>query len=284
MKSLMSAMTRYFQEASRANGSNRLARHRTQHTRLFLERLEDRMVLSTVSIADVTVRQGPTLTGLLDPTGAASVGINGTRGISFDNGPSDPHYGDLFVTGYLSHSVARFDWASQTYQPFVAPNSGGLEQPRGIAVGPDGNVYVSDNSQNIIFRYDGATGAPFPANGQTGAVFVSASSGGLSGAGDLTFGSDGNLYVTSGQTNQILEYQGPAGSSPGAFIGVFVSITNGTEPNFLTFAPDGNLYVSLNDPGNPAYGAAYGQINRYDGATGAPIGTGVFVPLTSGGL
>jgi len=28
----------------------------------------------------------------------------------------------------------------------------------------------------------------------------------------------------------------------------------------------------------------YGQINRYDGSTGAPIGNGIFVPLASGGL
>ena len=127
---------------------------------------------SALSVADVTVREGPTSTGILDPAGAASVGINGIRDITFDNGPTDAHYGDLFVTGYLSHSVARFDWASQTYQPFVAPNSGGLGQARGIAFGPDGNLYVGDLTQNMIFRYDGSTGAPLPAPGQTGAVFV----------------------------------------------------------------------------------------------------------------
>ena len=127
-----------------------------------------------------TVREGPTSTGILDPAGAASVGINGTRGITFDNGPTDAHYGDLFVTGYLSHSVARFDWASQTYQPFVAPGSGGLDAVRRDRRRP-GRQRLRQRSvlQNIIFRYDGATGAPLPAPGQTGAVFVNAGANGL---------------------------------------------------------------------------------------------------------
>src|SRR5205085_1606107 len=114
----------------------------------------------------------------------------------------------------------RFDWASQTYQPFVAPDSGGLADAYGIAVDPDGSVYVSDPSQNIVYRYD-STGALLPAPGQTGAVFVAAGSGGLIDPRGVAFGSDGNLYVCSRDSNvsgQILEYQGPGGSSPGAFL------------------------------------------------------------------
>ena len=61
----------------------------------------------------------------MTPAGAANVGLNGTRGVAFDAGPGDPHYGDLFVTGTFSQSVARFDWATQTYKPFVTPGSGG---------------------------------------------------------------------------------------------------------------------------------------------------------------
>jgi hypothetical protein len=252
------------------------ARRRLTTRPLHLEALEDRTVPSTLSVADVTVREGPTSTGILDPSGAASVGISGVRGMTFDNGPTDAHYGDLFVTGYLSHSVARFDWVSQTYQPFVAPGSGGLYYADGIAFGPDGNVYVGDNSQNLVFRYDGSTGAPLPAPGQTGAVFANAAANGANG-GCIAFGSDGNLYVNSG-TNQVFEYQGPTGSSPGAFMRVFATLSNVSGPAFLAFGPDGNLYVEA------ASSTGVGQINRYDGATGAPIGSGVFVAPGSGGL
>src|SRR5262249_11469165 len=182
--------------------------------------------------------------------------------------------------GAISHSVARFDWASQTYQPFVAPNSGGLADAYGITVGPDGNVYVTDG-QNRVLRYDGATGAPLPAPGQSGATYVASGSGGLSASSGLTFGADGSLYVVSTSTNQILRYQGPTGSSPGAFKDVFVSVTSGVAAQELTFRPDGNLYVSVYDADTSK---GYAQVNRYDGVTGAPVGDGIFVPLGSGGF
>jgi sugar lactone lactonase YvrE len=254
---------------------------RKSSCRLDIERLEDRTVPSALSIADVAVREGPAVTGILDPGGAASVGINGIREITFDRGPTDPHYGDLFVTGWISNSVARFDWASQTYQPFVASGSGGLGRAFGIAVGPDGNVYVSDFSttESAIFRYDGSTGAPLPAAGMPGAIFV-ANNPSIPTMGSVAFGADGNLYVTSRDTNQVLRFQGPGASSPGTFMDVFASITDGSDPTCLTFGPDGNLYVSCYDAGI----SENGQINRYDGSTGAPIGSGVFVSLGSGGL
>jgi Calx-beta domain len=254
--------------------------------RLTVETFEDRVVPSSLSVSDVTVREGATVTGILDPAGAASVGINGIKGIAFDNGPTDAHYGDLFVAGYLSHSVARFDWASQTYQPFVAPGSGGLNNSGEIAVGPDGNVYVGDNSQSIVFRYDGATGAPLPAPGQTGAVFVNAGANGAGGMQSVAFGPDGNVYLGDGTSNRILEYQGPAGPSPGAFIGVFATVNNDNPVVGLgnpAFGPDGNLYVGA------ITSDAISQIYRFDGSTGAPLPApgqsgAVFVPRGSGGL
>jgi sugar lactone lactonase YvrE len=278
----MSPFLSWLARTPRANGRRVNARRR----HLYVEALERRDVPSALSVSDITVREGPTATGILDPTGAASVGISGIRDIAFDNGPSDPHYGDLFVTGFKSYSVARFDWASQSYQPFVLASSSGLTDAYGLAVGPDGNVYVSSPHQNSVFRYD-STGAPLPAAGQTGAVYIPASSGGLTTPCGIIFGPNGNLLVCSRDTNQVLEYQGPAGASPGTFLGAFVTITNGDSPKELTFGPDGNLYVSCpNDSGGPGgqHTSPYGQINRYDGTTGAPIGNGVFVFLGEGGL
>src|SRR5262249_24482126 len=136
MNPLLSAMNRYFRRSHRDGDRIRMSRRKERRARPCLEALESRDVPSALSVAHVTVREGPTSTGILDPVGAASVGINGIRGIAFDNGPTDPHYGDLFVAGYLSQSVARFDWVTQTCQPFVAPGSGGLTDPAGIAVGP----------------------------------------------------------------------------------------------------------------------------------------------------
>jgi hypothetical protein len=236
--------------------------------RLTLEQLERRDVPSVLSVADVTVREGPTSRGILDPSGAAAVGISGMRDMAFNNN------GDLFVDGYASAPVARFDWASQTYQPFITSGEGGLGGYSGIAFDPNGNVYVASYEQNEIFRYD-STGAPLPAPGQPGALY--AEGGGLSKLGNIGFGPDGNLYAVSEGTEQILRYQGPSGPSPGAFMNVFVTAPANDDFNRLTFGPDNNLYVK--GAANPNY-----QILRYDGWTGQPIGNGVFVSAGSGGL
>ncbi len=244
-------------------------RWQTRRQPLCLEVLEDRTVPTAISVADVTVREGPTATGILDPSGATAIGISGLRDMAFNS------HGDLFVGGYVSKSVARFDWASQTYQPFITSGEGGLGGYSGVAFDPNGNVYVASYEQNEIFRYDPA-GAPLPAPGQSGALY--AQGGGLNGLGNIGFGPDGNLYAVSSSTNQILRYQGPSGSTPGAFMNVFVTTIN--IPNRLTFGPDNDLYVA----GPASSGSSLAMISRYDGLTGQPIGNGIFVPTSSGGL
>jgi hypothetical protein len=97
---------------------------------------------------------------------------------------------------------------------------------------------------------------------------------------NIGFGPDGNLYGVSQGTNQILRYQGPSAASPGAFMGVFVSINNHgtTAPKRLAFDPSGNLYVD---------GGGYdgGWVDRFDGPSATPYqGNGVFVAFGSGGL
>ncbi|MFO0810864.1 MAG: Calx-beta domain-containing protein [Gemmataceae bacterium] len=234
-----------------------------------LEALEDRTVPATISVADVTVREGPATLGALDPSGAAAVGINGLRDLAL--APN----GDLLVGGYTSHSVARFNQASQTYESLIAPGSGGLGGYSGVAFDPTGNIYVASFEQDEVFRFD-PTGAPLPGPGQPGALY--AAGGGLSGLGNIGFGPDGNLYAVSSGTNQILRYMGPFGPSPGAFMDAFVS--SPTPVNRLTFGPDHNLYVA----GNAVVGQPTGIIRRYDGLTGQPIAGGVFVAAGSGGL
>ena len=101
--------------------------------------------------------------------------------------------------------------------------------------------------------------------------FVAAGSGGLNEADGLVFGPDGNLYVASGLTSQVLRYSG----TTGAFIDAFVAAGSGglSGPSDLVFGPDGNLYVT-------SLGSA--QVLRYNGTTGAFIDA--FVAAGSGGL
>jgi len=87
--------------------------------------------------------------------------------------------------------------------------------------------------------------------------FVTAGSGGLNDPYDLLFAPDGNLYVSSYQTDEVLRYDGITG----AFIDAFVTAGSGglNGPTGVSFAPDGNLYVSSykND-----------KVKRYEGPFG----------------
>lgn len=88
--------------------------------------------------------------------------------------------------------------------------------------------------------------------------FISSGEGGLIGPDDLTFGLDGDLYVSSGytpETSAILRYDGKTG----AFKGKFAFEGGLVRPYGSAFGPDGNLYVAsfLTD-----------EILRYNGTTG----------------
>jgi WD40 repeat protein len=100
---------------------------------------------------------------------------------------------------------------------------------------------------------------------------VSSGSGGLDGPPDLTFGPNGNLFVTSGGNSEVLEYDGNTGTLVTTFVGAGSGGLNG--PNGLTFGPNGNLFVSS---------TANNEVLEYDGSTGAFVTT--FVTSGSGGL
>ena len=80
-----------------------------------------------------------------------------------------------------------------------------------------------------------------------------------------------DLFVSSLNSNSVLQYNG----TTGAFINAFVPFSSGglLEPEGLTFGPNGNLFVS-------SFGT--NSVLQYNGTTGAFIN--VFVPSSSGGL
>ena len=101
--------------------------------------------------------------------------------------------------------------------------------------GPDGELYVSDDLRNEILRYDGITGL-------FSNVVVKTERDQLSGPSYLTFGPDGNLYVSS--DDKILRFDGDHGT----FVDVFISQNKAglSNPQQLSF--DKNfLYVSSYD-------------------------------------
>ena len=135
--------------------------------------------------------------------------------------------------------------------------------PTGVALGPDGALYVAQFSGNDVVRYDPATGKK--------SVFVAAGAGGLANPRGLTFGPDGNLYVIG--SGGVLRFTG----ATGAFLDTFVPQGSGglASPYDLAFGPGGDLYVTSNSDG-------YARILRFSGVDGSFVST--FVAPSSGGL
>ena len=94
----------------------------------------------------------------------------------------------VFVSSGDTDSVLAYDGVTGAFQGTFA-SGGGLDEPEGIAFGPDGNFYVSSRS-NEVLRYDGQTGA---------FIDVFASGNGLADPAGIAFGGpDNDLFVSSG--------------------------------------------------------------------------------------
>jgi len=171
--------------------------------------------------------------------------------------------------------------------------------PRGVVIGPDGLLYVSNTPvlgglHGQILRFDPATMAfrdVFISDVTvTPAAVVTSPDSDLNRPEGLVFGPDGNIYVTSfranpSDTDKILIFAGPGSPSRGNFIGQIDLESPGYAAkdrafaDALLFGPGGFLYVPITGPGtvtNSQPGPRTGEVRRYDVATkGDPI---VIVP------
>jgi sugar lactone lactonase YvrE len=186
----------------------------------------------------------------------------------------------LFLGNYFGSDVLEFDETTgATIGVFGEANNAdsGLQFPVGVLFGPDGNLYVTNESLNTISRFDGQTGAFIDDFGE-----ANNADSGLTFPNGVIFGPDGDLFVSSaghGMTSStspmgaILRFDG----STGAFEGVFgeANFTDSTlrVPIGLVFGPDGDLYVA-SAGGLPGHiDPDFSAILRYDGTTGAFKGT-----------
>lgn len=168
----------------------------------------------------------------------------------------------LLISNSESNNIVVFDELTNTFVgDFTTPGNGGLRAPDDLTFGPDGNLYVSVGGSNSLslldptFPQDSAV-LRFSPTGQF--LGVAAAGNGLVRPYGNAFGPDGNLYVSSFRTNEILRFNGQTGE----FIDVFASDNNGglgtvgglNGPNGLLFGPDGSLYVATEGTANDATG------------------------------
>jgi DNA-binding beta-propeller fold protein YncE len=170
--------------------------------------------------------------------------------------------GDLFVSCSGTHDVNRIDGTTGAVSTFVLGGTGGLFAPRSLGFGPNGNLFVSSASGEVL-QYDGGSG------GFLGAFIDAAGNGG--GAID-PYGfrfRDGKLYVTSFFTDSVKVYNG----TTGAFLATLVASGSGglDGPTALAFGPNNDVFV-----------ASHGDhsVRRYHATTGVvpPGADGLLAP------
>lgn len=179
-----------------------------------------------------------------------------------------PAQAALLVSSSSDNSIKQYDEITGAYiRDFVSSGSGGLLNPQGLTLGPDGNLYVSSSDTNSVKKYDGTTGSYIN-------DFVSSGSGTLYQPNGLTFGPDNNLYVAntiqsnSTESSAVIKYEGTTGN--------FISeVVEGTRDPFgslspykdVAFDPDGNLYTTFF-----GFRSGLGSVEKYNATTGEPIG------------
>jgi glucose/arabinose dehydrogenase len=140
---------------------------------------------------------------------------------------------NLYVSDASLFTVSVFDATTGAFTGTLTP-TGGWGDPTGIAVGPNGDVYVADAANNVVDQ--------FSASGAFLDTFISS---GLFMPSGMAFGPDGNLYVANwgpGNDSYIVRFDSsgsPVDGSP------FVPSSTGLyDPGAIAFGPDGNLYIA----------------------------------------
>jgi DNA-binding beta-propeller fold protein YncE len=210
----------------------------------------DESRLAVASTGDAVIEYDAATSGFVRSFSSACAGMF----------PSDVAYGPggaLFVACFGANSVNRIDPASGAVSAFVSSGSGGLFAPRSLGFGPNGHLFVSSASGEVL-EYDGASGAFVGA-------FVAASGNGGGPIDPYGFSfSGGALYVTSFFTDSVTKYH----ATTGAYLATLVASGSGglDGPTALAFGPNNDVFVaSQNDD----------TVRRYHAATGAFLGTWV---------
>lgn len=173
-----------------------------------------------------------------------------------------PVTGNLFVACRETDEVREYNADNGAFIRIVVPSgSGGLNVPQALAFTAAGNLLVTSTQTadtlgavNGIIEYDGLTGDFIR-------VFVDGGFFGqgcgvsrcLFGPNALAFGPNGNLYVTSGSNDLVIEYNGVTGAYVGYFDTSLLDFPTGLAIRPSSGIRPGNILVTSRylDPGNP---------------------------------
>ena len=130
--------------------------------------------------------------------------------------------GNLYVPGWISNNVIRYDPRTGDTAQVIAPRQGGIVQPRGLLNAKDGiHMYLLTEGSSQLFRWNPATGALTELRRN------------LSGPAMLTYGVNGELLITVDDGVTRLDPE------TGATLGVLVAANAGglAGATFLALIP-----------------------------------------------
>lgn len=115
--------------------------------------------------------------------------------------------GNLYVASQLSNRILRFNGTTGAFIDEFVPAIGGLDQPSGLTIGPEGRLYVGNAGE--VRRYDLNTGEfdVFIPKGGTLLIPVG-----------FNFGPDGKFYTTDVGHASIQKYDGTTGAYLGDLV------------------------------------------------------------------
>jgi len=145
----------------------------------------------------------------------------------------------LLFLGLMSASVTHAESSSfVTKWGSEGSSNGQFSSPSGIVVGPSGNIYVVDTSNNRIQEFD-SSGSFITKWGSYG----NSNSGSVPGPEGVAVDSSGNVYVADTNSHRILKFD-----SNGTFITKWGSYGSGhgqfSNPYGVAVDSSGNVYVS----------------------------------------
>lgn len=138
----------------------------------------------------------------------------------------------FYVSDLTLNTVQVFDGTTGALTGSLTP-AGGWGAPSGIAVAPNGNIFVADLNNNQVDEF-----AP---NGTFIGAVIST---GLFEPTGMAFGPDGNLYVANfgpGNNSYISQFDASGNVLNANFV---ASSTGLFDPGAIAFGPDGNLYIA----------------------------------------
>jgi sugar lactone lactonase YvrE len=198
----------------------------------------------------------PMLNGATLPQPGLLNSVNGgsAEAVAFD---AD---GNLWVAASAAQTLEKYTLAQLGMTGKVTPavtistntaNFGALSNPGGLAFDRDGNLWVTNLSNNTLVKFTpaqlAASGTPLP----TATISSSAQfNGSLDQPNGLAFDQDGNLWVTNRNGPQpLVKYTPTQQAAGGALTPAVVIGASNSSLNFpmgLAFDQDGNLWVANN--------------------------------------